>query len=980
LLLAGWLASPADEPAEKPAEVVVVRPAVKELTDHEDFTGRTDASSHVELRARATGYLTKVNVKEGVQVKQGDVLFEIDSRPYQAQFDQAKTQVDLARAQLNLAEKTLARLEALIKKVPGSVSEQELEQARGAVVEAKARVVAQEASLETCKLNLEFTKVIAPINGRLGRHRLTPGNLVKADETILADLVAVDPIYVYFDIDERTYLRIRKLADDGKLKDHKLPIAVGLANDEESFPHQSVVDFTDNSVDAKTGTIRIRAPLTNKDGRLLPGMFVRGRLALGEPHKALLIPSQAVMTDEGQKFVFVVNDKNVIERRAIVLGQEDQGRRVVSKGLTADDRVVVQGLPRLRPGMVVRPRLVPNEEKQKSGQGESGRSRLSVSRGALGISGGKAILVEADYPGANAQVVSDTVRAPIEQQINGLEKLRMLRSRCTSDGKYIADLSFLRGADLSTIQVLTQNRVSLAIPVIPVVVQNAGMTIRKGASSVLMIVNLTSADNRYDRLYLSNYATIQIKDELSRVDGVSSVGLLGQRDYSMRIWLDPEKLSASNLTAADVLTALRAQNLQVVGQSEQPPMPRLTISTLGRLTDPDEFGGIILKTTRESRTVRLKDVARVELGADTSESLVAFDGKPAAMLVVALTGEAAVRKVRASLKARLVEINERLPKGLDLDLTFDFTANLQNPDAQTTPEYLLLDVDLPSGASAERVEKVLSHSTELLRQTAGVQHVLAMTENPFDLFGNGPCLLVRLSDSAERKTSREAMIQAIRKRLDTIMEMTVRVRDLSGAGGFPRCGYPIDFALRGPELDRIREWAKMLSERLVQNKKLSDVWVSRASALQSQLFIEVDRQRATTMGVDVQDIFNTLQVWLGGQSVSEFDRFGRTWSVRVQAEGGRERVKDFGKLQVRNKDGQMVPLRVLATLKEVAGPTVLDFLDSLPMLEITANRGAGVTADEVRKLCEAQAEEVRKELNLSAEYRLTWLHKIGGTK
>ncbi len=381
LLLTGWITYPAEEPAEKPPEVAVIRPVVKELTDHEDFTGRTEASTRVELRARATGYLVKVNFQDGADVKQGDVLFEIDPRPYQAHLDQARTQVTLSQAQLSLAEKTLARYETLNKRTPGSVSEQDLDQARGAAVEAKARVQAQEASLEICKLNLGFTRIIAPINGRIGRRLVDPGNLVKADETILAVVVVADPMYVYFDIDERTFLRMRRLAAAGKLKAEKLPVAVGLA-DEETFPHQSVVDFTDNIVDAKSGTIRMRAVLPNKDGRLLPGLFVRGRLALGEPYKALLVTAQAVMVEEGQKFVFVVNDRNVIEKRAVVVGREDQGRRVVTKGLTPEDRVVAPGQPRFRPGTVVRPRLVPDVEKQKSGQGTWG-ARPRVSGGSL---------------------------------------------------------------------------------------------------------------------------------------------------------------------------------------------------------------------------------------------------------------------------------------------------------------------------------------------------------------------------------------------------------------------------------------------------------------------------------------------------------------------------------------------------------------------------------------------------------------------
>src|SRR5207248_56369 len=172
--------------------------------------------------------------------------------------------------------------------------------------------------------------------------------------------------------------------------------------------------------------------------------------------------------------------------------------------------------------------------------------------------------------------------------------------------------------------------------------------------------------------------------------------------------------------------------------------------------------------------------------------------------------------------------------------------------------------------------------------------VLALSENPFDLFGGGPCLLVRLSPAGQRKAGREALIQALRKHLEEIQEATVRVRDLSGTGRFPRCGYPIDFALRGPELEQVREWAGKLGERLERSKKLSDVWVSRASTPRPQQFIDIDREKAKKMGVAVQDVFTTLQVFGGVQHVGDFNRFGRTWRLLVQAEpGSGEWVKDI---------------------------------------------------------------------------------------
>src|SRR4051812_41882241 len=212
-----------------------------------------------------------------------------------------------------------------------------------------------------------------------------------------------------------------------------------------------------------------------------------------------------------------------------------------------------------------------------------------------------AVQVTASYPGANAQTVRDTVAAPIEEQVSGVEGMLYMASTCTNDGAYSLTVTFRAGMDSDMAQVLVQNRVSLALPVIPPLVQNEGITVKKTSPSTLMIVNLVSPDNRYDSIFLSNYATIYVKDELGRVPGVAGITYLGQRDYSLRAWLDPAKLAALNLSAMDVVTAISQQNVQVAaGQIGQQPVPRgqqfqLTINALGRLTDPEQFGDIILK-------------------------------------------------------------------------------------------------------------------------------------------------------------------------------------------------------------------------------------------------------------------------------------------------------------------------------------------------------------------------------------------------
>jgi multidrug efflux pump subunit AcrB len=294
---------------------------------------------------------------------------------------------------------------------------------------------------------------------------------------------------------------------------------------------------------------------------------------------------------------------------------------------------------------------------------------------------------------------------------------------------------------------------------------------------------------------------------------------------------------------------------------------------------------------------------------------------------------------------------------------------------------VLLDVDLPVGASAERTQEVLRRAEVLLRQVPGVQHVLTLSENPFDLFGSGPCLLAQLTPAPARKSGREEVIGAIRTGLGEVKGMTVRVRDLSGPGRFPRCGYPIDLAVCGPEPELVREWARKLDERLRRDKKLTDVWVNPDSFPRPQRTVEVDREKAAALGVSLEDVTSTLRVFAGGVSVNDFARFGRTWRVEVQAEAGSGDLgQDIGRLKVRNVQGQMVPLSTIVEVREAEGPLALHFLDGRPMVEITANPGIGVSAAEARKLCEALADEVRKELRLPADYRLKWLQELPGTK
>ncbi len=287
--------------------------------------------------------------------------------------------------------------------------------------------------------------------------------------------------------------------------------------------------------------------------------------------------------------------------------------------------------------------------------------------------------VSTQYPGANAKVVADTVAAPIEQQVNGVENMLYMSSQCTNDGTYTLTVTFGPGTDLNLAQVLVQNRVALAQPTLPDLVQRRGVTVKKKAPGVLMIVNLFSPDGSRDNLYLSNYATIQMRDELSRVDGVGDISFLGQRDYSMRVWLDPQQMAMRNISTQDVLRTIEQQNTQVAaGQIGQQPTTegqvfQYTMTTLGRLTSEEQFGDMVLRTDGQGRMIRLRDVARVELGAMQYDQVCTLDTKPSiALSIYQLPGSNALQTA-ADVRAKMDDLKTRFPEGVDYAIVYDTT-------------------------------------------------------------------------------------------------------------------------------------------------------------------------------------------------------------------------------------------------------------------------------------------------------------------
>ena len=350
------------EAEAKPPEVFIEQPYESVVREEQEFTGQTVAIETIEVRARVSGYLERNFFKDGDEVCAGALLFQIDERPYRAEFERTSATLAQSKAHLERMQRQEERAVKLFEKK--AISQEQYDTALFDRAEAEAAVSAAQASKDTAELDLGFTKITSKINGRISRRMVDPGNLVQADTTPLTTIVSMDPIYAYFDVDERTLLRLRRIMEsehsDSALSS-TVPVQVTLA-DEDAAPLWGKINFLDNQVDPSTGTLRARAQIDNPNGLLSPGLFVRLRVPVGVPRRALLIHEEALQNDQGQRFVWVLDQDNKAVYRQVKVGWQAEGRRVILDGLRASDRVIVKGVQRVRRGKVVSPEpLEPTE-------------------------------------------------------------------------------------------------------------------------------------------------------------------------------------------------------------------------------------------------------------------------------------------------------------------------------------------------------------------------------------------------------------------------------------------------------------------------------------------------------------------------------------------------------------------------------------------------------------------------------------------
>ncbi len=358
LQLARTPAPPAAAAQTAGPPVTVAKPVVREIIEQDEFTGRFEAIESVEIRARVSGYLESIHFRDGSLVNANDLLMVIDQRPYQVLVEQANANVAAMQTRIDFFRGDLERAERLSR--TGVAPERTTDERRQQFLQSQADLNAARAALGQARLNLGFTEIRAPISGRIGRRLVTEGNLVTADQTLLTSIVALDPIYFYFDVDERSYLAyMRSSTVETNEPSRGLNRPVRLALSDEREPSRTGrLDFVDNRIDAASGTVRVRAMVDNSDFSLTPGLFGRVVLAGSPPYRGVLIPDEAIGADQDRRFVYVVAADGTVEQRVVRPGPRQFGYRVVRQGLTGDETVVVSGLQRVRPGAPVTPRLV----------------------------------------------------------------------------------------------------------------------------------------------------------------------------------------------------------------------------------------------------------------------------------------------------------------------------------------------------------------------------------------------------------------------------------------------------------------------------------------------------------------------------------------------------------------------------------------------------------------------------------------------
>ena len=730
--------------AAPPAATVVVAPVLQKTVPlFTELTARTDATESVEIRARVKAFLKQQSYTEGTMVKAGQVLFTLDKREYEAQLMQAKAQlakaeadlaqaqersnVDTAQANLQIALAQLNKTNTDVKRLKPlaemqAVPQQDYDNALAAQQGAKADVEGRQAALNTAKvnqaaaiqqaqaavaaanasilqseLNVEYCSITSPITGIAGTRLVAPGNLVgQGEATLLTTVSNVNPMRVYVSISERDYLMYTRLRAEGKMNRGGGELELILA-DGSVFPEKGKMIIADRAVDLKTGTLEHRCRVPQSQRAAAP-RTVRARALRGDRGgKCLLVPQKAVTEIQSTKVVYVVGADNKVALRSVTLGERVGQDYIITEGVKAGERIIVEGLQKVRPGATVNPTERAGHCGNRSGEkGRVAMAKFFIHRPVFAIvisliiliAGGLSIFtlpiaqypqispptveVEINYPGANSETVEQSIATNVEAEVNGAENMIYMSSKSSSDGRYVLTCTFKVGANLDMANVDINNRVNKATAKLPPEAIASGISVKKKSPDILLAISIYSPDKTFDDTFLSNYTSINLVDPIARIPGVGSTMIVGQRDYAMRFWVRPDKLAKLGLTGNDLANVVTEQNLVApAGQVGQPPAKsgtqfQYTVNVKGRLTEPAEFENMIVRTLPDGSILRMRDVSRAELSGKSYTSFGRKDGIPATVLIIyQLPGANAIQTVE-KVRKLLDEASRTFPPGLPL--------------------------------------------------------------------------------------------------------------------------------------------------------------------------------------------------------------------------------------------------------------------------------------------------------------------------
>ena len=662
------------------------------------MSGQTAGSREVEVRARVTGILLSRNFKEGQRVTKGQSLFTIDPKPFEAALARAVADVAAAEARLEQAKRNAARLKPLYAEK--AVSQKEHDDAVSAEQIGAADVAAAQARLTEARLNLEYTKVEAPVSGISTRAVPSEGTLVSGPSVLLTSVVQVDPIWVNFGIPDNERARLQKEVEAGRLtlpKNGNVEVALRLA-DGSMYPHTGRLNFSDVRISTATGSQEARAELPNKEGDCCaPASSCAWCCAAPRARTRSRCRSARCWKGRRASSSTWSNDKSAAEPRPVEVGDWAGDTWIITSGLKGGEQVIVDGVMKIGPGRAGEGGREAGACKKPKQPGEEVMfSRFFIDRPIFAavlsifiILAGLAamrvlpiaqypeisppvVTVTAIYPGASAPVLESTVAAPLENAINGVEDMLYMNSTSSANGMVQIQVTFNIGTDIDKATLNVNNRAKQVEPRLPLEVRRQGVTVEKGSSAFLQVLAFYSPDGRHDDIFISNYVTLNVLDEIKRVPGTTLVQIFGAKDYAMRIWLRPDRLATLKLAPGDVIRALNEQNAQFaagkVGEAPTAGPQELvySVTTKGRLSEPKEFEDIILRANGDGSLLRLKDVARVELAGKDYSFNGTYNGRPATLMGIFLQPGANQLEVGEAVRTRLNELAAALPGGLHL--------------------------------------------------------------------------------------------------------------------------------------------------------------------------------------------------------------------------------------------------------------------------------------------------------------------------